>query len=105
MPAAARRARAQRPARTTTVVYDCVHLRVRASGASVLWFVRDAAAALGFRLPLTPGGAAPQVAVTTEESHSVMAAAGFRSPAAITARAAQVPHRPPHSGPAPVPRR
>lgn len=108
-PATARRAAAQpgrggRPS-TTTVIYDCAHLRVRASGTDVLWFARDVAAALGFRLPLTPGSAAPRVLVTTEELHSLMAAAGFRPPADFTAWAAQMPHRLPRPNTTPTRRR
>lgn len=98
------RGRGGRP-RTTTVVHDCAHLRVRASGADVLWFVRDVAAALGFRPPLTPGDAAPRALVTTEELTSLMAAAGFRPPADFTAWAAQLPHRLTRSSTAPAPRR
>ncbi|MFE7485067.1 hypothetical protein [Streptomyces sp. NPDC057552] len=109
-PATVRRAAAARPGHgrrrsSTTVVYDCAHLRVRASGAAVVWFVRDVAAALGFRLPLTPSSAAPQVLVTTEELHVLMAAASFRPPADFTAWAAQLPHRLPRSNTAPMPRR
>ncbi|MFI1312825.1 hypothetical protein ACH4TS_22175 [Streptomyces albidoflavus] len=109
-PATVRRAAAARPGRggrpsTTTVIYDCAHLRVRASGADVLWFVRDVAAALRFRLPLTPSSTGPQVLVTTEELHALMAAAGFRPPADFTAWAAQLPHRLPRSNAAPTHRR
>ncbi|WP_329020499.1 hypothetical protein [Streptomyces sp. NBC_01601] len=75
------------PRRTTTLVYDSAHLRVRA-GDDVLWFVRDVARALGFRLPLTPGAAIPQVLMTTAELASVMTAAGFVPPTAFTAWAA-----------------
>ncbi|WP_331746442.1 hypothetical protein OG923_33350 (plasmid) [Streptomyces halstedii] len=75
---------------------------MRASGADVLWFVRDVAAALGFRLPLTPSSAAPQVLVTTEVLHALMAAAGFRPPADFIAGAAQLPPRRPRSNAAPT---
>ncbi|MCX4826551.1 hypothetical protein OG883_43725 [Streptomyces sp. NBC_01142] len=97
--------RGGQPRTTTTVVYDCAHLRVRAREGDVLWFVRDVAAALGFRLPLTPGAAVPQVLVTTDELRAVMTAAGFRPPAAFTAWVAELPHRLPRPGSAPVPRR
>jgi hypothetical protein len=83
---------------TTTVVYDSAHLRVRVRGGDVLWFVRDVAPALGFRLPLTPGNAVPQVLVTTDELCSVMTAAGFCPPAAFTAWATDLAHRLPRHG-------
>ncbi|MET9779278.1 hypothetical protein ABZ023_34400 [Streptomyces sp. NPDC006367] len=110
IPAAARRTAAAGPGRsgrprTITVVYESAHLRVRVSGGAVLWFVRDVAAALGFRLPLTPGGAAPQVLVTTAELCTVMAAGGFSPPVAFTAWAAQLPHRLPGPGASPASRR
>ncbi|MFJ4700559.1 hypothetical protein ACIP5N_21730 [Streptomyces sp. NPDC088768] len=105
-PATVRRAAAAQPERsgrasTTTVVYDCAHLRVRASGADVLWCVRDVVATLGFRLPLTPASAAPRVLRTTEELPALTAAAGLRPPADFTAWAAQLPYRLPCPGAAP----
>ncbi|MFE0373601.1 BRO-N domain-containing protein [Streptomyces tendae] len=90
--------------RTTTVVYDSAHLRVRVRDGEVLWFVRDIARALGFRPPLTPGAAGPQVLLTTAELGSVMAAAGFRPPAAFTGWAAELALRLPCPESVPSPR-
>ncbi|KOU50123.1 hypothetical protein [Streptomyces sp. WM6378] len=76
--------------RTTTVVYDSAHLRVRLNNDHVLWFVRDVAGALGFRPPLTSGSDVPQVLVTTAGLDAVMAAAGFCAPRAFTTWAAGI---------------
>ncbi|MEW1760406.1 hypothetical protein AB0393_28330 [Streptomyces cyaneofuscatus] len=73
------------PGRTMTVLYDSAHLRVRVRGEDVVWFVRDVAAALGIRLPLTPGSEVPPVLVTTAELDARLAAAGVCPPRAFTA--------------------
>ncbi|MER0477197.1 hypothetical protein ABR737_02285 [Streptomyces sp. Edi2] len=94
-PASTRRRHVGRT-RTTTLVYESAHLRVRLRDGHVLWFVRDVARALGFRPPLTPGSDVPQVLVTTAELDALMVAAGFHPPSAFTAWAAHLDRHLPH---------
>ncbi|TLQ39280.1 hypothetical protein [Streptomyces marianii] len=78
---------------TITVFYRSAPLRVRVDNGQVLWFVRDLGPAIGFRRPLTPGRAVPQILLTTTELWSAMTTAGFRPPCEFVAWAQDLPGR------------